>query len=105
MMPREPLDALRPAPPSSELRARVLAAARAARPDARRPDYGLDAVAENRWLVGLWRVAMLAALLGHLWVSSAGERAARRWRLEIESTTSPVSLLEARHALAARDFR
>ena len=84
---------------------RLVAAARETRRDARRPTHWLDAVAENRWLVRLWRVAMLTAILGHLWVSNAGERAARRWRLETEPTASPASLLEARRALAPGDFR
>jgi len=102
---RDPLDALHPAPPTSALRTRVLAAARAARRDARRSAHWFDALAENRWLLRLWRVAMLTALLGHLWVSNAGERAVRRWRLETEPTTGPASLLEARRALASGDLR
>jgi hypothetical protein len=48
---------------------------------------------------------MLTALLGHLWVSNAGESAVRHWRLETELTTGPASLLEARRALASGDLR
>lgn len=87
MTPRDPLATLRPAPPDSALRARVLSAARAMRRSTAASANWLDAAADSSLLRNLWRLAMLAAILAHLWVGSEATRAARRWRLIPEPTS------------------
>lgn len=78
---RDPLDALRPVVPSRDLRARVLAAASEARRGATASAHWLDAAVGSVFLQYLWRFAMLAAVIAHLWVGDEATRAARHWRL------------------------
>lgn len=81
MILRDPLDALRPSVPCPDLRARVLAAASEARCEATASLHWLDAAAGSIFLRYLWRFAMLAAVVAHLWVGDEATRAARHWRL------------------------
>lgn len=90
MTARDPLDDLRPLPPDGTLRARVLAAAREARRSPVSTPHWLDAAADSALLRHLWRFAMLAAILAHLWVGSEATRAARRWRLIPEATPAAI---------------
>ncbi|GMU64070.1 MAG: hypothetical protein AMXMBFR36_03440 [Acidobacteriota bacterium] len=90
MTARDPLDALRPVPPDATLRVRVLDAARAVRRDSTTSPNWLDAAVESALLRNLWRFAMLAAILAHLWVDSEATRAARRWRLIPEPAPAAI---------------
>lgn len=78
---RDPLDALRPSVPDPDLRTRVLAAASDARRKAAASAHWLDAAVESLLLRHLWRLAMLVAVVAHLWVGDEATRAARKWRL------------------------
>jgi hypothetical protein len=93
-MALEPLDVLRPAPPAEALRARVLAAAREATRGAAPPGHWLDAAVESSVLRRLWRLAMLAAIVAHLWIGSEASRNARRWHLLPEARPGLTSAIE-----------
>lgn len=79
-------------PPGTDLRLRVLAAVREARREAVKHDLWLDAAIDSAVLRHVWRLAMLAAILAHLWVGSEGTRAARRWRLIPEPTAAAIGV-------------
>jgi hypothetical protein len=93
--PRDPLDVLRPVSPGADLRLRVLAAARRARRDAAEAHVWLDVAVESALLRNLWRLAMLAAILAHLWVDTEATRTARRWRLIPEPAPATIGAADS----------